>query len=219
MDTVDGQDEDKSFYRTVLKYSAGLCLGLLLLVTYPVYVRVTCHADFDAGRLETHDATVLSAHYYDVFDGSTHGTGQQITLRLDNGTERTTPEAANWIEVDKVREGARVTVGLSQGRLVSVAGTYVGPGYLYSGLGLWIMTGALVLSGIYAVQLRRAPAGRSKPHTAGYVTQALMLYLLFTIVVQYSRYEAWAPVIAPVLATAIPLVIFWTRHRRPAHAL
>ena len=211
MDTVRG---DRTFERTILKYAAGLCLGLLLLVAYPAYVEITTRGDFAADRLETHSATVLSTDYDSGWDTASNWTSQEITLRLDNGAERTKPMNGIMIDVD---EGDTVSVGLSHGRLTSVEGTYIRSKSAVVRFGLLIMAGGLVLSAIYAVQIRRSASARSAPYTAGYVTQALILYFLLSLP-RYGRYDAWGPVITLILATAIPLTIFWTRHRRPVPA-
>ncbi|KUL31759.1 hypothetical protein [Actinoplanes awajinensis] len=213
MDMVRG---DRTFERTILKYAAGVCLGMLLLVAYPAYVEITTRGDFAADRLETHSATVLNTDYDSGWDTSSNWTSQQITLRLDTGAERTKPRNEIMIRVD---EGDTVSVGLSHGRLVSVQGTYVRSPSAVTAFGLLIMAGGLVLSAICAVQIRRSPSTRSTPYTSGYVLQALVLYLLLFLVTWPGRYEAWGPVINLVLATAIPLAIFGVRHRRPVPAV
>ncbi|BEL04310.1 hypothetical protein Q0Z83_025010 [Actinoplanes sichuanensis] len=213
MDAVGG---DKTFEQTILRYAAGLFVILLFVVAYPTYVQITTLSDFAADRLETHRATVVAIDYDSGWDTAQHWTSQQLTLRLDDGAERTESMSGTMVDV---QEGDMVSVGLSHGRLVSVEGVYVRSKSAVVGIGLLIMAGAFVLSAISAVQIRRPTSTRSTPYTSGYVTQAVVLCLLLTLVPWPGRLEAWGPVIALVLAAAIPLTIFRARHRRPAPAV
>ncbi|MFI1992911.1 hypothetical protein [Actinoplanes sp. NPDC020271] len=212
MDTVS---VDRSGERAVLKYAAAICLGLLFLVAYPTCMEVATRDDFIANRLETHRAEVLDVEYDSGFDGSTTWTSQKFTLRLDNDAQLTEPIYGAWIKAEK---GGIVSAGLSHGRLVTVDGQYIRSGSVIVLVGLTFMAGAFVLSVVSAVQVRRTTPGRSDPYTSGYVTQALILYVLLTSVIDYGRYDAWEPVITLALATGIPLTIFWSRHRRPRPA-
>ncbi|WP_436522532.1 hypothetical protein [Actinoplanes sp. HUAS TT8] len=210
---MNTERSDRAFERTVLKYAAGLCLGLLLLVAYPAYGDITARTDFATGRLAMHDATVLTTAYDSGWDSDSDWVTQQLSLRLDNGVEVTTPMSKTMIKVD---EGDTVSVGFSHGRPVSVEGAYIRSDSALVTIGLLIASGALVLSVVYAVVIRRSAPGRKDPYTAGYVTQALLLYFVFGGLVPYGRYQGWRPVIGLLLATAIPLTIFWLRSRRPA---
>ncbi|WP_221322863.1 hypothetical protein [Actinoplanes sp. L3-i22] len=215
---MDTERDSRTFERTVLKYAAGLCLVLLLLVARPAYEDIAARSDFAAGRLTMHNATVLTTAVDSGWDTNSHWVTQKISLRLDNGAVLTTPPSGTVVDVD---EGATVPVGFSGSRLVSVNGAYVRSNSVLVVFGLLIMSGALVLSGIYTVLIRRSSSARRDPYTAGYVTQALVLYLLFLLLgglVPDGRYAGWRPVMGLLLATAIPLIAFWIRSRRPAPA-
>jgi hypothetical protein len=204
---------DTAFERVVLKWALAVAIIVLLLIAFPVYQDSTARHDFVTGSLATHRAIVLDTSYTSGWNGSQTWYDQEILLRLDNGA--TVRKSMNGIFID-VEEGDTVVAGLSHGRLVALQGTYVRTDPVPVWLALPIASGALVLSAIYAVLIRRPQLHQRDPIISGYVALAILLAFAMGLAAlgAHGPFEAWHPVIILASSILIPLIIFGARHVR-----